>query len=160
MAETNTTKTEPEKTEEPLGEGGVKALKAERDARKQAERQVQELTEKLDATTNDLEDKLAEATKQGKTTSAQLSRMNVAYEQGVPADLIGYLQGETAEELAESAKTLMGHLSANKAEPEPKTPGPRPDLTQGKAPGASGPALNSPQLTAALAKAVGVTLSE
>lgn len=54
-----TTAAEPPKTEEPLGEGGIKALNAERDAREKAEKQAKDLQSQLDGTNTQITSILA-----------------------------------------------------------------------------------------------------
>lgn len=110
-----------------LGENGIKALQAERDARQQAEkdaaareRELSEMREKLqafeDAQRTD-EEKREHALNEARATSAQLkadleqeTRLNlalrVAIDTELPAELIDRLKGDTEEELLEDAKQL------------------------------------------------------
>ncbi|WP_131805863.1 hypothetical protein [Mycolicibacterium conceptionense] len=143
--------------DEPLGEGGKKALDAEREARKTAESQAKDLQKQLDAANaqlktakneglpewqqkfNELQEKLdgalaaqkqAEETAQA-ATLAQL-RTDRAAEKGLPAALAKKLTGTTAEELDEEIDELLPHLG---------TPGPKPNPQQGNPSQARGGSL-------------------
>lgn len=120
-----------EHTPEELGEGGKKAIAAEREARKQAEKLNATLTARLkeieDANLSELEKAQREAT-EARDTLAQIQRENdrnkVALEKGVPSDLIEFITGDTAEDMAAKADLLVSRLNAS-----PSTP--KPDRTQG-----------------------------
>lgn len=137
---------------EPLGEAGIKALQAERDARKQAEHALAELKEKfqaLETEFNTFKDssaqEIASLTGERDATTAKLTRLQIAYDKGLPVELIDHLSGSTAEELAASADAFARHFnppadttpdageSEPVVEPAPAVPGPRPDLSQGNA---------------------------
>ena len=127
QAETQT----PEQTPEELGEAGKKALTAEREARKQAERERAELASRLkeieDANLSELEKAQREAAEaRDALTSIQREsdRNRIALEKGVPSDLTEFITGETAEEMAAKADLLMARLNST-----PSTP--KPDATQG-----------------------------
>ena len=138
---------------EQLGENGVKALQAERDARKAAEKAIAELSAKLqgfeDAKLSDIE----RANKAAADAAAELAalrtenaRKQVALDKGVPADLIEFLTGDTAEDMAAKADVLMARLS---------TPGiPKPDPSQGGSGQAH--ALNGDPLLDALKNSLGI----
>jgi hypothetical protein len=121
----------PEQTPEELGDAGKKALTAEREARKQAERQLSEYAARLkeieDANLSELEKAQREAT-EARETLATIQRENdrnrVALEKGVPSDLIEFITGDTAEDMAAKADLLISRLNAS-----PSTP--KPDRTQG-----------------------------
>lgn len=121
----------PEQTPEELGDAGKKALTAERDARKQAERKNAEYEARLkeieDANLSELEKAQREAS-EARETVAKIQRENdrnrVALEKGVPSDLIEFISGETAEDMAAKADLLISRLNAS-----PSTP--KPDRTQG-----------------------------
>lgn len=133
--------------DEPLGEGGKKALDAEREARKAADAAVADLKKQLDAANaqlaaakndglpewqqkfNELQEKLdgalaaqqeAEKTAQA-ATLAQL-RTDRATAKGLPAALAKKLTGTTAKELDTEIDELLPHLGP---------PGPRPNPQQG-----------------------------
>ena len=138
---------------ETLGGGGVKALQAEREARKAADKTIAELTAKLqgieDAKLSDIE----RANKAAADAAAELAslrkdhaRSQVALMKGVPADMIEFLTGETEEDMAAKADKLLARLN---------TPGtPKPDPSQG----ASGQAhaLNSDPLLDTLKNKLGL----
>lgn len=121
----------PEQTPEELGDAGKKALTAERDARKQAERKNAEYEARLkeieDANLSELE-KATRERDEYRETVAKIQRENdrnrVAIEKGVPSDLIEFITGETAEDMAAKADLLISRLNAS-----PSTP--KPDRTQG-----------------------------
>lgn len=141
---------------EQLGESGEKALRAERTARKAAEKTAADLKARLDqieqANLSELE-KAQRAAKDAQDQLDALTRANlrttVALAKGLPADLVDFLTGDTEEEIARRADVLLARLSAT-------PPAPRPDLTQGGG-GGTPPALNSDALTNALKAAVGAT---
>lgn len=113
-----------------LGDGGKKAIQAERDARKAAEKANAELAAELkkfkDAQMSDLE----RAQKEASDNAAELARLRsentrnkVAIDKGVPADLVEFLTGDTEGDIAAKADLLLARLN---------TPGtPKPDPSQG-----------------------------
>lgn len=147
--------------EETLTEGGVKALRAERDARKAADARVKDLEAQVAALTVNLDEakaNAATASEQAATQVAdlqtQLARLQVIHEKAVPDALADFLQGTTAEELTESAEKLLAAIPApapaSDAAPAPLAM--RPDPSQG---GAPEPATTTDALTAMLVEAVG-----
>lgn len=152
----------PEATaEETLNEGGVKALRAERDARKAADARVKDLEAQVAALTVGLDEAKANATaaeEQAATQVAdlqtQLARLQVIHEKAVPDALAEFLQGNTAEELTASAEKLLAAIPApapaSDAAPAPLAM--RPDPSQG---GAPEPTTTTDALTAMLIEAVG-----
>lgn len=127
--------------DEPLGEGGKKALQAERKAREELERQVKalaplaKLAEALGADPSkagkDGPEQLAEQFEALKkqVTDEQLARFRaeVAHEKGLTAKQAARLVGATREELTADADELLATFPA-----APATPGtPRPDPSQG-----------------------------
>ena len=136
MSEATTTEASeagtPVEVQEPadLGDAGQKAIKAERDARKAAERSNAELAARLkefeDAKLSELEranNAAAEAATELSRLRAENVRATVALSKGVPADLIEFLTGDTEEEVAAKADLLLSRLNA------PGTP--KPDPSQG-----------------------------
>lgn len=113
-----------------LGEGGKRALEAERAARKAAEKSAADLKARLDAieqanltelekaqrAAKDAQDQLEAVTRQNLVNAAALAK-------GLPADLVGFITGATEEEVNSQIDTLMARVSA------PSTPAP--DPTQG-----------------------------
>jgi colicin import membrane protein len=138
--------------DESLGEGGKKALKAEREARTAAERQAAEFKAKLDkieaANLTDLEraqKEAREALDDAAKARTDALRFRVAAQHGISeedADL--FLTGTDAETLTKQAVRL-----------KERTPtAPKPDLSQGAQ---HAQALNGDGLTEALARAVGAS---
>ena len=147
--------------EETLNEGGVKALRAERDARKAADARVKDLEAQVAALSVSLDETKtagAVAAEQAAATvaelQAKLARANVIHSMKVPDALAGFLQGDTAEELTASAEKLLAAIPApapaSDAAPAPLAM--RPDPSQG---GAPEPATTVDALTAMLVEAVG-----
>jgi hypothetical protein len=161
MSEQTTTTAEPtapaeaEATTETqeLGDGGKKALQAERDARKAADKAVAELQAKLKEFEDSKLSELERAQKEATENAAELARLraenirkSVALTKGVPADLIEFLTGETEEDVAAKADLLMARLV---------TPGtPKPDPSQGAKVGAH--ALGGDPLLDALKNKLGI----
>lgn len=147
--------------EETLNEGGVKALRAERDARKAADARVKDLEAQVAALSVSLDETKAAgsvAADQAAATvaelQAKLARAEVIHAMHVPDALADFLQGSTAEELTESAEKLLAAIPApapaSDAAPAPLAM--RPDPSQG---GAPEPATTTDALTAMLVEAVG-----
>lgn len=120
---------------EALGNGGKKALAAERAERKAAETRAAELEKQI----NDLQathqqeleaanTAATDATQRAEQAETKSLRYLVALEEGVPAKHIGRLQGGTEEELRADAATFVADIA-----PGPTSP--KPDLSQGAAAG-------------------------
>lgn len=136
-----------------LGDGGKKALQAERDARKTAERTAAELSAKLkqfeDANLSELE-RTKKAAEESAAELAKLRSENVrnkvAIDKGVPADLVEFLTGDTEGDIAAKADLLLARLN---------TPGtPKPDPSQGAK--GEGAALNGDPLLDTLKNKLGL----
>jgi hypothetical protein len=149
-ADAATTQGDP--VEADLGEGGKKALKAERDARAAAEKQAAELKARLDkieaANMSDLEraqKEAADAREAAAKATAEALRFRVAAQHGISdEDAELFLTGTDLETLNRQATRL-----------KERTPtAPQPDLSQSAH---AVPALNSDGLTEALARAVGAS---
>jgi hypothetical protein len=134
VTETTADTTAPAEVEAPetqeLGDGGKKALQAERDARKQAEKTAAELTARLKEFEDSKLSELERAQKEAAENAAELARLRtentrskVAIEKGVPADLVEFLTGDTEGDIAAKADLLLARLNA------PGTP--KPDPSQG-----------------------------
>lgn len=158
---TNTETTDTAPAEETLNEGGVKALRAERDARKAADARVKDLEAQVAALSVSLDEtKTAgsaaaeQAAAQVAELQAKLARAEVIHTMHVPDALADFLQGSTAEELTASAEKLLAAIPApapaSDAAPAPLAM--RPDPSQG---GAPEPATTKDALTAMLIEAVG-----
>lgn len=147
--------------EETLNEGGVKALRAERDARKAADARVKDLEAQVAALTVSLEETKTAATTAAEQAATQvtdlqtqLARLQVIHDKAVPDALADFLQGSTAEELTASAEKLLSAIPApapaSDASPAPLAM--RPDPSQG---GTPEPATTTDVLTSMLIEAVG-----
>ncbi|WP_396921670.1 hypothetical protein [Mycolicibacterium sp.] len=136
--------------DEPLGEGGKRALDAEREARKTAEAQAKELQKQLDAAKkdglpewqqqiNDLKAQIDSereareaAEKAVKDAATTQLRVDLAAVEGIPAVLAKKFTGTTEEEIKAEIAELLPHLG---------TPGPRPNPQQGNPSQARGGSL-------------------
>lgn len=135
---TNETPTEPQEQAQgdpattPLGEGGKKALEAEREARKAAERERDEFKRKVDEAARANESALEKAQREAKearevaaTAPVQAFREAAVKFGGISredADL--FLTGSDVETLEKQASRLMDRAPT-------ATSTPKPDLTQG-----------------------------
>lgn len=104
------------KTDEPLGEPGLAALKSERAARAAAEKAAADALAKVkafeDAQKSEAEkqaERLAEIERENAELKAAKTRAEVAAAKGVPA---GLLTGNTQEELEASADALIAFKGA------------------------------------------------
>lgn len=149
--------------EEPLNEGGVKALRAERDARKAADARIKDLEAQIAALTVSLDETKAAGTAAAEQAAAtvtelqaKLARAEVIHSMKVPDALADFLQGSNTEELTASAEKLLAAIPAPAPAPAADAaPAPlamRPDPSQG---GAPEPATTTDALTAMLVEAVG-----
>lgn len=120
---------------ETLGEGGVKALKAERDARKALEAQLKEYQDRDKTELQRAQDAATEAQSQLAQIQAQNLRNEVALSKGLNVELVQFLTANTADELGAQADLLLSKLGASPATPKP-------DPSQG-ATGSSGPKNNA-----------------
>ena len=124
---------EDKKQDEPLGEGGLKALKAEREANKAAKAKIAEYETKIKAfedrdktEAEKTAEKLSQLEKDSQTSAAKALRLEVALDKGLPKALATRLQGSTKEELESDADTLLSLVKTDS-----KTI-PKPDRSQGK----------------------------
>lgn len=156
-----TTDTNEAAAEDTLNEGGVKALRAERDARKAADARVKDLEAQVAALSVSLDETKTAGTvaaEQAAATvaelQAKLARLQVIHDKAVPDALADFLQGSNTEELTASAEKLLAAIPApapaSDASPAPLAM--RPDPSQG---GAPEPATTTDALTAMLIGAVG-----
>lgn len=117
-----------------LGEGGVKALQAERQRAKDLEREVARLRplaekgEQLEQASKSeverLTEQLEDARRTGSTATVERDRLRVAIAKGLTPAQAKRLVGTTEEELAADADELLADLGASK--PDPVTPPGRP----------------------------------
>jgi len=157
QADKDPTPTDPkqgEPAEDPLGEGGKRALKAERDRAKELERQLNAATSRLTeierANETALEKAQREATEareQASQAAVEALRFRIAAETGI-TDNVDLILTASDEETMRRQAELWGSR-------QPETPaGPRPDLTQGGS--GQPPALNSDGLEDALRTKLGI----
>lgn len=140
----------PEADEQELGTGGKRALTAEREARRAAERELSEaraaLKEIEDAKLSELERAqrdAQEAREQLAALRVENTRYQVVQTKGVPAELAEFITGDTEEEMAAKADLLLARIPSS-----PTTP--KPDRTQGASDGSSRPVSNAEAFAAAL----------
>lgn len=127
---TDTTNTDTQTQGEPdLGEAGRKAIQAERDRAKAAERRVAELERSILG----FESQIAELTQTAETLTTERNtltvenrRLNVGIDKGLPKRLIDRLRGDDEESLAADADDLLQFVPADS-----KPAAPRPDPSQG-----------------------------
>lgn len=115
-----------------LGDAGKKAIQAERDARKVADKRADDLAAELKSikdaqlSTEDLaKQSAAETASDLAALRLEVNRKTVALDKGVPANLLEFLTGETREAMEAQADILLTVLNA------PKTP--KADPSQGPA---------------------------
>ena len=137
----------------PLGEGGEKALRAEREARKAAERERDEFRRKVEEAERANETVIEKAQREAKEAQEAAAKAPVlAFREA--AVKFGGISREDAELFltGTDADTLTRQASRLKERTPTAPTTPRPDLSQGAQ---QAPALNSDELTNALARAVG-----
>jgi hypothetical protein len=100
-----------------LGAGGKKALDAEREARKAAEKKLREYEDKEKTALQLANERAAEAEKERDAERFGRMRDKVANAKGVPSSS---LTGTTEEELTASADELIAWRDQNKPPPPPK----------------------------------------
>ena len=125
-----------ESTDTALGDGGLKALRAEREAHKAAQRDLAAARQALEAMTAERDTANAardEAITQRDAAILATARHTAAAQAGLPAFWVDRLQGTTPEELANDAKALAAHIPATG--PAPVLP---PDPSQGRGSGGKG----------------------
>jgi hypothetical protein len=142
--------TEPDAPEEQLGESGLKALTAERDARKEAERQIKDLKDQLKAAKpaadrlKEIEDQqktelekanelLAELERKAAKAETEALRYRIATKHGISdEDAEIFLTGSDEESIAKQAERLVALQGERVAAQQQK-----PDPSQGVRPGAA-----------------------
>lgn len=116
------TETEGAKPEEELGEKGVAALKAERDARKAAEKAANELAAKVKefedrdkSESEKLQEQLSELAARASTAERENARLAVIAAHQIPADYQDLIRGddeETLEAAAAKVRSLIDTASS------------------------------------------------
>ena len=119
-----------ESKDEALGENGLKALQAEREARKALEKKLSDAQDAIKQHEEANLSELQKAQKAAADTQAELEALRheslvnkVALSKGVPADLAQFLTGTDEAALNEQADLLLSRLG------KPLTP--KPDPSQG-----------------------------
>lgn len=114
---------------EELGDGGKRALEAERKARRAAEKRAQDAeakvkeAEDVDKTvTERLQGQVTELTKQAEAAQAKATRFEVAAAKGLSLAQARRLVGSTKEELEEDADSMRAELGLDNDKPEGETP--------------------------------------
>jgi hypothetical protein len=138
---------EPKLADEPLGEGGKKALAAERERRKETEQQMADLKKQLEALqpaaeifaqirkaavpeeeksdTERLQEEMAQLRLTAETERMERFRAEVAAEKGLTREQAARLVGKTREDLAADAEALLALFpKAPAVAPEPAEPAP------------------------------------
>jgi hypothetical protein len=125
-------------TGDQLGEAGLRALHAERDARKEAERKLAELETKHRAVTDQrpadqkLTDQVAELTRNLETERTERLRSQTALQHGIFPENAALLTGATPDELTAQATRIAAlQTAATAAAGTPTTPGHQPHPGQG-----------------------------
>jgi hypothetical protein len=140
---------DPKPDADSLGDAGKKALAAERDARKAAEKELAKYrkaeADKADADKSEAE-KRAAAEQRAVDAELRATRLEVAHEKGLTPAQAKRLVGSTRDELAADADEILRDFPTAAAKPA----GPKPDPSQG----ARGePASRPTSLGAAVARA-------
>lgn len=122
---------DPPKPDDQLGDPGKKALAAERDRAKKAEKEAAELRAKVkefeDRDKSESEkaaERLAKAETAAAEASAKLLRLEVASEKGLTPAQAKRLQGATREELEADADELLASFPAATGQPKAPVPDP------------------------------------
>lgn len=116
----------PNAADEPLGDKGLKALQAERDARQKAEQEAATLRKQIEDASKTAEQKAADelraATALAEGAALKALKYEVAAEKGIDLKLAGRLDGTTKAELeadADNLKTLIGAKPGATPKPDP-----------------------------------------
>lgn len=122
-----------------LGEGGLKALKAERETNRQLKAQIAELSEKVksfeDRDKSESEkqaEKLAAAEKRAIESGRKADQYEVAAAKGIPLSAASRLRGTTREEMEADADDLLKLLNINGGNSPKNHKPPKADPSQGK----------------------------
>lgn len=125
---------QPDTGDEPLGEGGKKALEAERQTAKAAKARAAELEAKLkeyEGRDKTEEQKQAERLEELQRTAEASQRKALQYEvaaaKGIPLKLATRLRGDTEEDMSKDAEDLSALIGTQEVKPA----APKPDRSQG-----------------------------
>jgi ElaB/YqjD/DUF883 family membrane-anchored ribosome-binding protein len=113
----------PPTADEPLGDGGKKALDAEREARRQADKALADLRKEIEDSKKTAEQKASDALNAAQRTAdenaARALRYEVAAAKGLDLSLAARLSGTTKEELEADADSLMALIPKAPTPPAP-----------------------------------------
>lgn len=111
-------------TDEPLGEGGKRALTAERQRARELEQKLKELEPLAEEARKRADAEKSETTKLNEALAGErdargkaevaLLRYTVAADRGVPPDLVKFLTGTTKDQVEQSANELLEAVGNNK----------------------------------------------
>lgn len=122
---------EPKGDAEPLGEAGKKALAAEREQRKAAEKELAKYRkaeqDKVEADKSETEKRTA-AEQRADAAELRATRLEVAAEKGLTAAQAKYLSGDDREALEKKADEILADFPAAAVKPSGT---PKPDPSQG-----------------------------
>jgi hypothetical protein len=163
MPENETVVTDPEvqagaTPPDELGEKGVAALKAERDARKIAEKAANDLAAKVKAfedrdksETEKLQEQLQELTSRASKAEREKARLSVIADHQIPRDYQDLVQGDDEDTLTASAAKVAALIAATSSSPSDRATLIIPD--EGGHPNL---ALNGDGIESALKNALGI----
>lgn len=117
-AEEGATPVEGAKPDEALGDGGKKALEAERERANKAETELKKLRDRDKSAEDKAAERLAEAEKRVTDTEARANRAEVAATSGIPVDVLAGPKSSSAEDIAAFAEAVSTYAT----EASKKTP--------------------------------------
>lgn len=145
------------KPDDDLGEKGVEALRKEREARKAAEKALNDLAAKVKAfedrdktESEKLQEQLSELTSRASKAERENARLAVIAEYGIPKDYQDLIQGDDAESMTAVAAKVQALVAAT------STPNDRASLVIPSEGGSPAHALNSDGLESALKSVLGI----
>lgn len=109
-----------------------------------AAKRLAQLEDQQKSTEQRLTDQLTAAVTRAETAEQAATRLRVALSKGLPADLADRLRGDDEAALSADADALLALVTPATADVDNSTPGPRPDMTQGR--GAATPLNGDPLL--------------
>jgi hypothetical protein len=145
----STPATEP-KADDTLGENGLKALQAERDARKAAEKALADAQSTWESERATLSQTITEKENEAGKAVLEAARVRVFRDKGIPKELEKFVQGSSAEEFETSADEVLAAFRPAPSDPSAQERRlPKPDPTQGASEDASKTASIDEQIAAA-----------
>ncbi len=107
--------------DEPLGEAGLKALRQERQSRKDAQKKAKALQEEVESLKNQTSEN-SDADKEIASLKADVARLQVALKKGLTEAQAKRLIGNTVEDLEKDADDLLASFSSGQTNPLKKRP--------------------------------------